>query len=259
MRTIYKICLLAVFSMGCLVGQAQRKNIIVSDDLSANSEILKVKMGAAWYGKIMKFDFGDYKIEKSKMGWTSTNQKSNLFNTKTESKSKNKFTFHLSNKTSDTAIVNAMTNILTKEIHSFELFPNFYLGSDELLSESHFFSSFITLSSNKEEVWELLIENTYGSEVHYKYEAFLKNDERIINIIPISSNRDGNDKRKFPALGYEFIENERSLCAVQYFGGGAFGLNKNIVWLKSDLESKMKLILAAAMTSLMEFKLQEVE
>lgn len=157
MRIILKTCLLAVFSMGCLIGQAQRKNIIVSKELSANSEMLKVKMGAAWYGKILKLKFGDYKIEKSKKGWTSTNQKSNLLNTKTESKSKSKFTFHLSNKTSDTAIVNAMTNILTKEIHSFELFPNFYLGSDELLSESHFFSSFITLVSNKEEAWKLLI------------------------------------------------------------------------------------------------------
>ena len=116
MRIILKTCLLAVFSMGCLIGQAQLKNIIVSEELSANSEMLKVKMEAAWYGKIMKLKFGDYKIEKSKKGWTSTNQKSNLLNTKTESKSK--FTFHLSNKTSDTAIVNAMTIILTKEIHS---------------------------------------------------------------------------------------------------------------------------------------------
>ena len=240
--------------MGCSITQAQRKNIIVSDDLSANSEMLKVKMGTAWLGKIWKFKFGVYKVEKSKMGWTVTNQKSNLLNTKTESKSKNKFSFHLSNKTSDTAIVNAMTNILTKEINSFELFPNIYLGSDELLSHSQFFSSFISLNCNKEEVWELLMEKTYGSDVDYKYEAFLKNDERIINIIPISSNRYGNDKRWFPALGYEFIENEQSLCAVQYYGGGALGYNKNIVWLKSDLEPRMKLILAAAMTSLMEFK-----
>jgi hypothetical protein len=41
---------------------------------------------------------------------------------------------------------------------------------------------------------------------------------------------------------------------VQYFGGGAFGFNKNIVWIKSELEPRMKLILSAAMTSLMQLK-----
>jgi hypothetical protein len=55
-------------------------------------------------------------------------------------------------------------------------------------------------------------------------------------------------------LGYEFIENGQSLCALQYYGGGAFGMNKNIIWIRRNLEARMKLILAAAMTAVLQIK-----
>ena len=98
------------------------------------------------------------------------------------------------------------------------------------------------------------MEQTNGSDSDCNNEAFLRNAEQIINIISISSNKNGNDSRMLPALGYEFVENGQSLCAMQYYGGGAMGYNKNIVWLKSGLEPRMKLILAAARTSLMQLK-----
>ena len=251
-RLVFNICLLASLLMGTSFAQAQRKNIIISNDLSATSEVLKVKMGSQSFGKIWKFKFGDYAVEKSKLGWTVTTQKSNLLNTKTKSETENKFSFVLSNKTSDSAIVNATNNVLVKELLSFELYPNIYFGPDELLMHSQFFLSFITTCSNKDETWVLLMEQTAGSDVDYINIAFLRNGDRIINIIPASSNKYGDDSRMFPAMGYEFIENEQSICAMQYFGGGSFGYNKNIVWLKSELEPGMKLILAAAMTSLMQ-------
>ena len=53
-------------------------------------------------------------------------------------------------------------------------------------------------------------------------------------------------------MGYEFTENGKTICAMQYYGGGAFGLNKNIFWIDSTLNQSMKLIVAAAMTSILE-------
>ena len=219
--------------------------------------MLKVKIGTAWMGKISKFKFGDYAVVKSKLGWTVNTSSANLWNTKTESKTENKFSFTLSNSTRDSAIVNALSNVLVKELHAFRLFSSenfeFYIGpDDELLMDAHIFSSFITTSSNKDEIWVLRIEQTVGSEVDNKNEGVIGNGERIINIMPVSSNKYGDDSRMIPAMGYEFIENNESLCAVQYYGGGALGGNKNIVWIRSDLEPRMKLILAAAMTSLMQ-------
>ena len=62
------------------------QNIVVDENLAANSEPLKVKMGAQGFGKIAKWKFGEYAVVASKAGWTKTTTKSNLFNTKTESK-----------------------------------------------------------------------------------------------------------------------------------------------------------------------------
>ena len=257
-RVVFNICLLALLLLENSFAQAQQKNIVINEELAANAEMLKVKMGTAWMGKIYKFKFGDYNVVKSKMGWTVTTSSSNLLNTKTESKTENKFSFILSNNTSDSAIVNSLSDVIVKELHALNLFTSehyeFYIGSEELLMNAQIFSSFITTSSNRNEIWVLRIEQTEGSEADNKYEGVIGNGVRIINIIPVSSNQYGNDSRIFPALGYEFKENNESLCAVQYYGGGALGSNKNIVWIKSELDPRMKLILAAAMTSLMQLK-----
>jgi len=42
------------------------------------------------------------------------------------------------------------------------------------------------------------------------------------------------------------------LGAVQFYGGGIAGLNKNIIWIHRGLETKMKLMLAAAMTAVLQ-------
>jgi hypothetical protein len=77
-------------------------------------------------------------------------------------------------------------------------------------------------------------------------------------ITPTSSNKNGDDKRLLPAMGYEFIENGQSICALQYFGGGTLGANKNIVWLRKSANAKMDLILAAAMTAILQLKNTEM-
>ena len=249
-RDILIFCLLTLLLIGTSFTQAQPKNIVISDDLVATAEVFKV------IGTNPKLKFGDYAVLKSKIGWAVTSERTNLLNTKTESKSENKYSFVLSNKTSDSAIVNAMCNVTIKEHYAFKLFSSdrytFYLGDDDLLMNSHIVTSFITTSSNNNDMWVLRMEETYGSHVKYKNGGVFGNGERIINIIPVNSNKDGNDSRKYPALGFEFIENGQSLCALQYWGGGLTGFNNVFVWIKSDLEPRMKLILAAGIASLMQ-------
>jgi hypothetical protein len=233
--------------------QAQ-KDIIISDSLTANAEKLNVKMGTQWFGKIWKFRFGDYAVVSSKLGWTTTSIKGNFFNTKTDSKSTEKFSFLLTNKTNDSASVNAANNIAVQSLHEIEIIPHFFWGDEQLLQETRNFSAFITINGDTSNIWALFMNITRGSNTPGSYNAFLTNGERKIFIIPTTSNKNGGDSRSFPALGYEFIENDQSLSALQYYGGGALGLNKNIVWIHKNVDEKMKLILAAASTAILQIK-----
>src|SRR5438046_10353981 len=56
-----------------------------------------------------------------------------------------------------------------------------------------------------------------------------------------------------PAMGYEFIENGKSLCALQTYGGGPNG-GSPIVWMDRGLEARPKLMLAAAMTTVLQIE-----
>lgn len=59
-----------------------------------------------------------------------------------------------------------------------------------------------------------------------------------------------------PARGFEFWEAGQSVGAVQYYAGGALGLNKNVVYLRRDIDPQLKVLLASAMTAIMEYKLE---
>jgi len=240
--------LLTAYSYG------QQKNICISEELSNNSDKLKVKLGIKWSNQIWNFKFGDYKVVGSKTGWKTSKEKSNFFGSKAETEIKYDFAFRLTNKLADTAIVRASKNVSVGEIRSFELFDGFFIGDDEVLSQTSFFISHIRLSNQKEGVWTLVLAKSYHKDLDSEEIAFLQNEERTIIIAEVSSRECSGDKQQFPALGFEFIENDKAIGAVQYAGRGAFGYNKNMVWLKSDLDENFKLVLAAAMAALMEIR-----
>ena len=231
-----------------------QKDIVISDSLTVNGEKLNVKMGSHGFGKIWKFSFGEYGVASSKMGWTINSAKGNFFNTKTESKSTEKFSFLMTSKVNDSATVNAANNILVQSLQSMEIFPGFNWGTDELVQESRNFSAFIIVNHDTSETWALLMNMIRGSSVLVKDEALLTNGQRKILVVPTTSNLHGGDSRSLPALGYEFVENGQSLGAVQYYGGGSFGVNKNIVWISKPLDNRMKIILAAASTAILQLK-----
>ena len=255
MKTFFlKVLLIGFLVTTAGMLSAQKKGITISERLEANSNPLKVKMGTQWMGKIWKIKFGEYAVVESKMGWIKTSTKTNLLNTKTESQTTEKFAFTMCNKAGDSAKVNAATDIKIKELQEAELFPYLLIGENETLLNTHNFTAFIILNQDTTETWSLYMYTTTGSTAKDSAYAFLGNGIKQIHIYPVSSNQNGTDSDMFPALGYEFVENNRVICALQYFGGGAFGMNKNVVWIHDKLDSSMKLILAAAMTSIIQLK-----
>ena len=124
-RLIFRVFIPCLLFVSVNYAQAQ-KEIIIDDSLAANAVKQNVKMGSQGFGKIWKFHFGDYAVVSSKMGWTTTSSKSNLFNTKTESKTTEKFSFIMTNKVNDSARVNAANNIKVQTLKELQLLPNFY-------------------------------------------------------------------------------------------------------------------------------------
>ncbi len=238
------MCLLLSFS---LFSTAQKNNIALSNNLAENADELKVKMGTQGFGKIWKFRFGDYEVVSSKMGWTTTSSKGSIFNLKTETSSSEKFSFVLANKSQDKAKVNAAKRMKMESLREIEILPSLTIGGD-VLKESGNFTAFISINEDTTNTWALLMNVVNVNEGNNTYNAYLTNGERKIFIIPVTS----NDGRSIPALGYEFVENGIPHCAMQYYGGGTLGMNKNIIWLGKQLDEPMKLILAAAMTALLQ-------
>lgn len=251
-KLAFKTCLIVLCMLATNLVSAQ-KNIIISDNLSADSDMLNVKMGSQKFGKIWNFRFGEYAVVKSKLGWTTTKSKGNFWGTKSESSTSEKFSFVLCNQKNDSAVVNAANKIEAKTLNEIELLPNFSWGANELVKGETLFSAQIIVNRDTIDNWTIFIKKTEGSQAGNGFLAFLTNGTRDIKIFPVSSNNE-TENRAFPARGYEFIENGQSLSALQYLGSGALGMNKNIIWLNKNLEDRMKLILAAAMTAVLQIE-----
>ena len=233
--------------------QAQ-KGLDVSSSLDENAEVMKVKMGTQWFGKIGKFIFGEYAVRSSSLGWGVTSSRSNFFNTKTESKSTQKFSFAMTDGDNDTARVNAAENIQIKRLNEIELFPHVVIGGDEIQLRNDNFSAFITINGDTNDVWALLLNELTGTSVERESSGILTNGLRKITVMAVNSSNNGKKAGHLSAKGYEMIEGEKSISALQYYAGGLFGQNKNIVWLHKDLDDKMKLVLAAAMTAILQVR-----
>ncbi len=253
----FKLCflLISLVSLSCTSlgrsawAQSGGKNIPIDPILAANSEALKVRLNTKGPIKNWCLQFGDFRILIHEMNELETRESSNFLKTKITHESKDHISFSLHNNSPDSAHTLAISEKTVLELRSLEICRDFFWGRDDFLRDSHFLSAIIRGSWDKNKKWFLLMEQDYGRTNH-KYEAFLGNDERIIKIIPLSSNSTGKNKRLYPALGYEFIENKEVLSAVQYHGGGALGLFKKTIWIKSAIDHRTKLILAAAMSAL---------
>jgi hypothetical protein len=254
-RFMFSILVILILTEHTVYAQ---RTLVLSDSLVTHADVLPVKMGGQGFGKTWKFKFGEYGVVSSKAGWTVSSSKSNFFNTKTENKSTQKFSFVMTNRENDSAKVNAAINISSKTLNEIELLPNFSWGSDEVLKETVNFSAFISVNGDTSNTWVLLMKNERGAQTGEKYEALLTNGDRKIFIYPTSSNINGKDNRSLPALGYEFMEGDQFPCALQYWGGGMLGANKNIVWLNRDPDPRMKLILSATMTAILQLKTSEM-
>jgi len=212
--------------------------------------------------------------------------------TRTEFETLKKFSFKLCNKTNDTVIIAGTSSLLNNNTleKTSQLSASTSIKISEVLKTAYRLSVFINSNVNFKDTWVLNMEITdqgnmvdslrkpLFAPIEYRlslkngfkrikntetnsdsilpvglkaYDAFLTNGERNILLLRRVSS-DKNKLTRLPAMGFEFIENNIPLCAVQYFGGGILGtFNKNYVWIDKNIEPEMKIILAAAMSAIM--------
>ena len=256
--------------LAALPASAKPKHILVSDSLLAHADQWDVKRNDRWVG-MNRWQFGEYAVVASKTGWTTGGTHTNLFKTKTESYSKNKFSFVMSNKT-DSAFVDATRQIITQSNPGLKVGENVHLGGTGQTVEIDRFIASITVGRDTTDMWDLLIGDTEVSDFSgdldelARHKTVLIHGDRRIALVPVFSKK-LEKKPSFGsqlgmqlnpgALGYEFIEDGHSLCAVEYFSSGISGMYKNTVWMDRSADPRLRLVLAAAMTSVLELKCQE--
>ena len=249
MNSPYPVTLLSA-ALIAVPAPATGQTIIINDSLSAHADRMVVKKGAQWTGRIARWSFGEYAVVSSKGGSTAVDTRRNLLNTATDSTSSQKFSFVMTNRTGDSAWVDAAHNVWVQALRGLALGHGFSLGGTDTVWQSDNFIAFITINRDTTDTWTLLM-GLDQSETHTEYASILSNGERRLEVTFVSSDR----KRRMPppylsSLGYEFVENGRSLGAVQVLGMSL--REPYLVWLDRGLDARMKLILSAAMTAVLQ-------
>ncbi|HSA97182.1 MAG TPA: hypothetical protein VLJ16_14095 [Acidobacteriota bacterium] len=233
-----------------------QKTLALDPDLLANSDALKVRLGVQTPGRMWKFKFGEYALVSSKMGAEVTTT-SSIFNPVEKSRAKQKFSFVIKGTGPETATVKAAQNLASEALSEFAVSSRLSVSAVDISGTDDNLAATIVLDGDGETPWTLIL-NVKSHWAVLKEEtraAFLTNGTREIAIAPVTSNAPGAKSSGKPALGYEFSEEGRVLGAVQYWGGGILGSNKNVIYLRRDLEPRTRLLLAAAMTAIIQAKM----
>ncbi|MDQ6814309.1 MAG: hypothetical protein M3040_11270 [Bacteroidota bacterium] len=84
----------------------------------------------------------------------------------------------------------------------------------------------------------------------------VSNGQKII-LLQTTSNKNNDDKRRVPAMVFDFIKNGKAPAALQCYGDGLLGRNRCIRWIDSRIDTTTRLVLAALMTTILLLKTSE--
>jgi len=231
-------------------------HIQIDDSLAHHADELPVKKGAQWAGKLPKWRFGEYAVVLSKMGWTKSSSSFPIFPLTNRHTTTNKFSFVLADKSGDSAEVRAQRERREESGWTGEQRGGWSVRVAEPDWATDRFGALIMVKRGISQTWTLIWQWSGSLGDAGSFEAFLTDGDRRIDLVPVSEVPSRRLRWRKLARGYQFIEGERALGAVQY-EGGEFG-NAAIVWLRRDLDPAMRMVLAAAMTTLLQLSNPEV-
>ena len=257
--------LLSIFLLGMLLrspgNMTAQENIRISDSLEFHAEILEVNIDYP-LGKNLKFSMGNYTIIVDNELSSTDSYKNEPFQGFIVDKTIKTVSLTISDSLNKSVVI-----LEDKDrVNSFypnETVENFFL--DQINGKKHGkVKAWITMSGDSSETWALLAIKGKGDEWTPPVEMHLTCRDKKIKLVNVSSNAHFNDsnpyrnRKKIPALGIEFFQDGKSVCAIQYDSGTPNDFNMGPrqsfgckAWMLPDLDTSTKLMLAAAMSTLM--------
>ena len=159
-----------------------------------------------------------------------------------------------------TAKVKAALKVEADAFRDDEVSPGVYVGVEPSSGVIDNLVASISIDGEAPSTWTLLLNVNRGVAglAEQAGTSWLTDGTREILITPLTSAGPSRSAFDLPARGYEFSDEGKAIGAVQYYAGGTLGLFKNGVYLRRDVEPQTKLLLAVAMTAIMQVKLNAV-
>ena len=236
-----------VLNLYPFVSLCQKQMMKINDSLKTNSSFFEVKRKG--FGVNAKSEFGPYKIISGKTGFYTAKSNSKLFSkvTATESKQQSSFVFVANEK--DTVEVNISISSQSKSVTENHLtIEKKELKIEKESNTKEATNNFAAIISPLHDTadWQLVYFKRANVDSSSQQKEFktLSNGQTEIQIKEVNESDNGKFSLLWIYHGYEFLLNGKVVAAIQT-------LSKQYVWLRNDLDEKMKLILAAAIAAIM--------
>ncbi len=253
MRNSIRIVLLILgLQLAFVHSSSAQKLIRIDENLKQSSQQMRAKRKGI--SSVGKYEFGSYKVISGKGGWEKTTQKSPLFSDNSNIKSSTNKSFVFVSAEADTAIANISVaeNVAIDGgswiIRTFTPWSDAEVKNGEGIFESTFSFSSDTVLWNLIAIYPVAaeVDGIYQTDDHTFFRGMLTDNNTLIEITEISEDEQGKNSFLNPILGYEFWLDSKSLAAVQVLPA-----NKWYVWIRDDLDSDLKFLLASAATAML--------
>lgn len=239
-----------------------QENIMINDSLATQASILEVD--AEYYsGNNQKFTMGEYSIAvEPEMSGIYSKTKEKLMGERIVTDVTKAFSFSVCGNTTDTAEVYSEEVYRTNIYHPNAVLENFLL-EESTSTKFKSFAAWITFKGDSSTTWTLYVPERKGNDNKFIFEMLLTDGVKYINVTSVSSDmyfdysHPLKSMLKMPAMGFEFFDNGKSICAVQYDTGAAnsfdMGQKQSFgckAWMDQQLDPKTRLVMASAMAML---------
>jgi hypothetical protein len=237
---------------------AADKTIVIDGGLAASASALPVTVAAEKLFKVADFRFGEYVVVSSKLG-VSKGHTSGWLSPLEHAESEQKFSFVMKGAGPETTSVTAEQRFESGPFKRQEVLPGVSIGVDPLSGAKDKLVATIKFADEPAAAsWrlQLNVQRNLAGASEKASASSLSDGTREIEIRNVTSKAADGSDHAMPARGYEFSEGDRVIAALQYFGGD-YPTSKQhlVVYLRNDLDPRTKLLLATAMTAILQSKL----
>lgn len=208
-------------------------NIIIDKTLTSQTAPMPVKGKQGWQINQI-IEFGDYKTNKVKRGWTSTYNIPFVVKF-TGAKEKLHYRQYGVNGTeAEVFCISKFTDHYVPVLGEYFGIPLKY--------EDHFAGTIYDEKRNSP--WDFIIYTPDGGTIHNTTTGYIKNGDTVIEIRGVREMENQKYLLKLDVYGYEFFLDGKSIGAVQTVNNGR-------VWIDSTLRDDIKLVLAGVSTGVL--------